>query len=146
MSGSARARVGIVGAGIRGTMFAQALAAHPAADAVAICDRDEATRERARATLGLEVHADHTAMLDATPDLDAVIVATPDFAHRDAAVDAAARGLHLLVEKPLASTVEDAVAIDDAVEAAGVRCMVGFENRWNPRFVAARRIVADGEL
>jgi predicted dehydrogenase len=141
-----RLRVGIVGAGIRGTLFARALASHPACEVVGFCDPSDSARASAREALGLEAFVSHDELLAAGLELDALVVATPDFAHREPAVAGAQAGLHLLVEKPLATTDEDARAIHAAVEAAGVRCMVGFENRWNPRFGAARELIAEGRL
>jgi predicted dehydrogenase len=65
-------------------------------------------------------------------------VATPDFAHRRVAVEVAEAGKHMLIEKPVATTLDDARAIAAAVHRSGVRCLVGFENRWNPHVVQAK--------
>jgi predicted dehydrogenase len=70
-------------------------------------------------------------------------VATPDFAHRRIAVDVAEAGKHLLIEKPVATTLDDALAIAAAVHRSGVRCLVGFENRWNPHVVQAKAATAN---
>jgi predicted dehydrogenase len=51
-----------------------------------------------------------------------------------------------MVEKPLAMTGADAHAMVEAVAGAGVKAMVGFENRWNPRFIAARELITTGQL
>ncbi len=137
--------VGIVGAGLRGRMFASALSGQPGVEVVGFAEPSPRAAEGARAATGLPVHPDHRALLDAA-DPDAVIVATPDFAHREPAVDVAAAGKHLLVEKPLATTLDDAHAIADAVRAGGGRCLVGFENRWNPHVVRALAAVESGAL
>jgi predicted dehydrogenase len=79
-------------------------------------------------------------------DLDFVYVATPDFAHREPVVAAAERGVNILVEKPLAITVEDATAMLAAVKKAGVKAEVNFSNRWNPPFVAAKRVLDSDEI
>jgi predicted dehydrogenase len=136
-------RIGVVGGGIRGSMFARAVAQHPGATLVAMCEPADAARERNARALGVDVYAELDAMLDAHPDLTAAIVATPDFAHRDPAVRCAERGLDLLVEKPLATSSADAEAILAAVATGGARVMVGFENRWNQKFVEVRRQLAD---
>ena len=80
------------------------------------------------------------------PAIHAVSIATPDHAHRDVAVACAEAGKHLLVEKPLATTVADAEAIVAASERAGVTLMVDFHNRLNPPMVAAREAVARGDI
>ncbi len=137
-------KVGIVGAGIRGALFAEALWHHTDTTVVGIADFDAALAERVAARFDARASGSVETLLD-HDDVDAVVIATPDFAHRDAAVAAARRGKHLLVEKPLAMTMDDAEAIAEAAETAGVRLVVGFENRWNPRFIAAReQLLASG--
>jgi predicted dehydrogenase len=82
----------------------------------------------------------------ADPAIKAVSIATPDFAHAEIAMAAAQAGKHILCEKPLATTVEEAQAIVDAARRAGVKLMVDFHNRANPPFVAARDSVRDGKI
>ncbi|MCD6290300.1 MAG: Gfo/Idh/MocA family oxidoreductase [Anaerolineae bacterium] len=137
-------RIGIVGMGIRGMMYARAVNQSGVASVAAVCDVSERVRESAK-VLGVPVYASHREMYEQTM-LDAVIIATPDFAHREPAVDAARHSFHVMIEKPLATTLEDAAAIRDAVREAGVYGMVAFENRWNPAFVAAQDAVRQGEL
>jgi predicted dehydrogenase len=136
--------IGVVGAGIRGRMFAGALRQLPDVRVVAVADPSPAGADLA-AELGATAYPSHRELL-AAHDLAGLVVATPDFAHRDAAVDAAKAGVGLLVEKPLATDVEQAREIEAAVAAAGVPAMVAFENRWNPRFVVVRQEVESGAL
>jgi predicted dehydrogenase len=68
-----------------------------------------------------------------------VIVATPDFAHREPGVAAADAGRHVLIEKPLATSTEDAEAILAAVRSAGVHAMTLFNQRWAPAYWQAKR-------
>lgn len=136
--------IGIIGAGIRGQLFASALRQLPDIRIVAMADPAPAVTEIA-AGIGARPYTNHRDLL-AAHDLAGLVVATPDFAHRDAAVDAANAGVHLLIEKPLATDVEHAREIRDAINASGVRAMVAFENRWNPRFVVARQQVDDDSV
>ncbi|MGI8483193.1 MAG: Gfo/Idh/MocA family protein [Thermomicrobiales bacterium] len=138
-------RFGIVGAGLRGRMYAEALADQTDVEVVAFAEPSERVASATREATGVPVVASHTELMNQF-DLDAVIVATPDFAHRDAAVDMALAGKHLLVEKPLATNLEDAYAIRDAVQKGGASCLVGFENRWNPHVVQTRRAIAAGTV
>lgn len=71
-----------------------------------------------------------------------VIVATPDFAHREPSVAAATAGRHVLVEKPLAMSGEDAEAILAAVRGAGVHGMTLFNQRWAPAYWQTRQELA----
>ncbi len=137
--------IGIVGAGLRGRMFADALAGQPGVEVVGFAEPSARVAEAAAAGTGLPVHPDHTRLLEES-NPDAVIVATPDFAHRDVAVDVAAAGKHMLVEKPLATTLEEARDITAAVQAGAGRCLVGFENRWNPHVVRAAAALESGSL
>lgn len=68
-----------------------------------------------------------------------VIVATPDFAHREPSVAAARAGRHVLIEKPLAMSGEDAEAILAAVQASGVQAMTLFNQRWAPAYWQAKQ-------
>lgn len=136
---------GIIGMGIRGRMFAETIEESPYAALRAVCDlRPEASREMAEA-FGCAEYTDFRRMMD-EQELDAVIVATPDFAHREPVLYAAEKGLDILVEKPFATTVEDSEAMTAAIEKSGVRCMVAFENRWNLPIVAAHDRIATGAL
>jgi predicted dehydrogenase len=123
-------------------MYAQALNDLAGVEVVGFAEPDP----RAAAALGrTPVVSSHDDLLSRF-DPDAVIVATPDFAHRKAAVAVATAGKHLLIEKPLATSLDDAYAIRDAVEAGGGACLVGFENRWNPHVRTAHRSIAAGEV
>ena len=78
---------------------------------VAVCDLNEGRAREVAERYGVpNVYTDYRDLL-ARDDIAAVSIATPDFAHRDLAVAAAQAGKHILVEKPLATTVEDAAAI-----------------------------------
>jgi predicted dehydrogenase len=136
----------LVGAGLFGERHAQAYSRHPAVDFVAVCDLDG---ERARAiasTYGARSSTTDFAELLANPEITAVSVALPDHLHRDVAVACARAGKHLLVEKPLATTVADATAIVDAARERGVTLMVDFHNRVNPPIVQARDAIRRGEI
>ncbi|SLM96660.1 Oxidoreductase [Brachybacterium faecium] len=138
-------RIAIIGGGIRGRIFAETTHHHHAAELVAICEPNAARADQLGAELGVPTHASIEALLESGTLLDAVVVATPDFAHEQPAVAALEAGLDLLVEKPLATTSQEALRIMEAAERGGGRIVVGFENRWNPIFNAVRhQLRADG--
>ncbi len=138
---------GVIGAGIvGGAWHAHVYSRLPGARLVAICDLDaRRAAEVAAACGGAAVYTDYRELL-ARPDIAAVSIATPDFAHREVAIAAADAGKHILVEKPLATSVADAEAIVAAARRAGVKLMVDFHNRVNPPFVEARRSMRAGEI
>lgn len=138
---------GVIGTGIVGGAWHAHVYHHmPRADLVAVCDLNEGRAREIADKYGVpHVYTDYRDLL-AREDIAAVSIATPDFAHREIAVAAASAGKHILVEKPLATTVEDAEAILAAVEEAGVKLMVDFHNRVNPAFVTTRQAVQMGDL
>jgi predicted dehydrogenase len=136
----------LIGAGLFGERHAQAYSRHPDVDFVAVCDLNgERAREIAAKYSARSFTSDYRELL-ANPEIAAVSVATPDHLHRDIAVACAEAGKHLLVEKPLATTVDDAEAVVAAAERNGVRLMVDFHNRVNPPMVAAREAIRRGEI
>ncbi len=139
-------RMGIVGAGTWGETHAAIYKEHLLAEPVAICDMNEA---RARAIAEKydikKVYTDYREMAE-DEEIDAVAIVTPDFAHADIAVTMANAGKDLLIEKPIATTMEDIKRICDAVEKNGVRCMVDLHNRWSVPFNKAKQEVQSGKL
>jgi predicted dehydrogenase len=137
---------GVIGVGIFGENHALVYSQLPEAELVAVCDLNA---ERARAIAekyGARAwYTDYEQLLK-HQDIQAVSVATPDFAHRDVAVAVAQAGKHVLCEKPLATNVDDAQRILDAVRTAGVKLMVAYHNRASPHFVAAKRSIDAGEI
>lgn len=126
-------RVGILGCGGIAPKHAQAaLALTDEIELVAFCDR---TAAKARAfaeqfTAGRgSVFTDHRAMLDQA-NLDLLVVCLPPFANMDKVELAAQQGVHLLVEKPIAVTSEQAWQMVEAVERAGIKTQVGFMYRF----------------
>ena len=137
-------RVGIIGFGIRGKTFADIIRNNPYAELVAIAELNVKTRTLAK-KLKVATYADYKEMIK-KERLDMVIIATPDHLHRAPAVDVAKAGLHLAIEKPIATSTRDAIAIAEAVQQTNVQCLVLFGNRWNAPFVETKEIIARGEL
>lgn len=141
-------RMGIVGAGTWGETHAFLYKEHPHAELAAVCDLNE---DRARALaekFGLSknrVFADHKDMLEKA-DIDAVAIVTPDFAHTAIAIDCANRGKHMIIEKPLTTSREEAKAIVEAVRKNNVRMMVDLHSRWSPLFAIPKKSIEDGEI
>ena len=112
---------------------------------LAFCEVDERRRAEAEAKYDIRGYGDLRKFYD-SEELDLVIVTTPDFAHREPVILAAERGCHVLIEKPLATTVEDADAMVEAVARAGVKGHVCFQNRFAPQFIVAKRAVEEGKI
>jgi predicted dehydrogenase len=136
--------IGIIGAGLWGTNHALALTTHPRAKVAIVCDRDEG---RARA-LGERFDCAWTTSLGelAASSVEAVTIATPDHLHLEPTLAMLGAGKHVLVEKPLATSVSEGLAMVDAAEKAGLKLMVDFHARWHPLFMGAKGYVERGEL
>lgn len=142
---SKRLKVGVVGAGAMGAAHARTLATGvPGAEVTHVFDRDTARAGDVAAEVG-GVAAGSPEELVA--EVDALVVASPDFTHADLAVAGIEAGRHVLCEKPLAVTADDARRVVDAEVAAGRRSVqVGFNRRFDPGFVDLKTAIADGSL
>ncbi len=139
-------KVGIVGAGLWGANHSRVFRTLPQTEVVAVCD---ISKERAEAmALKAEAASTYTNYEDliADPAVEAVSIATPDFTHTPIILAALGAGKHVLSEKPLATTLEEAEAIAAAARRSSGKLMVDFHNRVNPAIVQVRQAVAAGEI
>jgi predicted dehydrogenase len=116
------------------------------AEVTALCDPNEAALAAAAATSGVSKTWTDPLALIREATVDAVIVATPNRVHRDLVVAAARSGRHVLCEKPLALTVDQAEAMLAAAEHAGVRHMTAFTYRFVPAMRYMRHLVRTGAI
>ncbi len=138
--------MGLIGCGTWGRVHARAYAASSSAKLMAVCDQEAARAAALAQEFGSGESGTDWRALIARPDIEAVAIATPDFAHGEIVLAALEAGKHVLVEKPLATTVRECEAILAAQRAVGVKLMVDFHNRWNLPFVNLRRTIAAGQL
>jgi UDP-N-acetylglucosamine 3-dehydrogenase len=136
-------RVGVVGCGRMGARHVAALAQTDGAALAAVADPDAEARRRA---LAGRLVPDFYDWRDLADHVDAVVVACPSDQHADVAADALRRGLHVLVEKPLALRLDDAVRLIDLAEDAGRVLMVGHVERFNPAVARLRDEVQAGTV
>lgn len=135
-------RVGVIGAGVMGTNHGRVLAGLPNVVLVGIVDPLDEHRKRADDLIGCPVFADLDSLLAA--GVDAVTIAAPTHLHHEISLACIARGVHVLVEKPIASTVEEGRAIVAAARRANVTLMVGHVERFNPAVAAVKKAI-EGE-
>lgn len=140
-------RVAVIGAGFMGSMHASIFANEPRAQLVAIVDRDvsRATVVAKELGAGTKAYSSHTELL-ASEELDLVSICTPDHLHLAPALAIAAKGINLFVEKPIASTMEDAAKIVAACKSAGVKLGIGYLLRFDPRYYKARELITSGKI
>ena len=138
-----RLNVALVGAGLFGQTHVQAYARHPGADLKLVCDVNEEILKAAADTYACETCTDFREVA-AAADIDAVSVATPDFLHREIVCAMLESGKHVLVEKPMATSIADARAMVEAARAEGTCLMTDFHNRFNPPHVEAKDRIESG--
>lgn len=130
-------RAAVIGAGMMGRHHIRILGGMSDVELVGVVDGDIA-----RATAAAEpLDASAFASIAELPDVDLAVVAVPTPAHRAVALELLARGVHVLVEKPLAPSPTDALVIVEAAERAGVVLAVGHVERFNPAVMALARLV-----
>jgi UDP-N-acetylglucosamine 3-dehydrogenase len=129
-------RVGVVGVGIMGSNHARVLADLPGVRLAGIADPDLRQRDFVSGALGCVGHAEVAGLL--ADGVDAVTIAAPTHLHRDLAITCINRGVHVLVEKPIASSVEEGRAIIAAARRARVALMIGHVERFNPAVEAIK--------
>ncbi|AEI42104.1 Gfo/Idh/MocA family protein [Paenibacillus mucilaginosus] len=112
----------------------------------AICGRDAEGVAQAARQFGWESFETDWRKLLERDDIDLIDINAPSDAHKDIALAAAAAGKHVFCEKPLALTLADSREMLQAVEAAGVKHMVGFNYRFAPAVQLAKKLVEDGRL
>lgn len=144
MSG-APVRIGVIGLGGATRQMLPSLAAHPSMKIVAGADPRAEARERFAADFGAATFESAEALCESST-ADAVYIATPHQFHRDNVLAAAAAGRHIVVEKPMALTLEDCDAMIAATERAGVHLLVGHTHSFDPPVLKMRELIRSGEF
>jgi UDP-N-acetylglucosamine 3-dehydrogenase len=137
-------RIGVVGVGVMGSNHARVLSDIAGVELVAVADPDRKQRDYVAGGLGCEAVSDVDELLGR--GVDAVTIAAPTHLHHDIALKCIAAGVDLLVEKPIASTVEEGRAIVAAARRAGVTLMVGHVERFNPAVESIKRAIKDQDI
>jgi len=139
-------RMGVIGVGIQGETHVKCLSSLPNVKVVAIADPNESRLKEIGDRYEIRGrYTDYREMLK-RENLEAVAVVTPDHLHRDPVLAAVEAGKHVLVEKPLATSVEEAEEMVEAAKRAGVKMMVNFSNRWMSYMAIAKEAVESGEM
>jgi len=137
-------RVGVIGAGVMGSNHARVLAGLPDVTLVGIVDPLPEHRARATALAGCRAFASLDELV--REGVDAITIAAPTHLHHEIALACIARDIHILVEKPVASTVEEGRDIVTAARNAGVTLMVGHVERFNPAVAAIKQAISGEDI
>ncbi|APW61956.1 Gfo/Idh/MocA family protein [Paludisphaera borealis] len=141
----ARVRTALVGCGKVGGIHAQALANLSESEFVAVCDSDRGRAEAFAARYGVAPFTDVAAMIEESRP-QAILIGTPHPLHAAPAVVAARAGVHVLVEKPLAASLEDCDAMLAAAREGGVKLGVISQRRWYEPVRRMKQAVAEGKI
>ena len=128
------------------TFVAPAIGGAAGTQLVAVCSRDHERADAFAAKHGAQVAYTSLEALLADARVEVVCIASPNFLHAPYTMLAAQAGKHVLVEKPMAVNVEEAVAMVRTCQAHGVKLGVGFHLRHHPGHQAARRLIGEGVL
>ncbi len=138
-------RVGVIGVGAMGFHHARNYAELAQAQLVAVADVDATRVAQVAERFGCNAYTDYNEMFK-REDLDAISVAVPTSLHHRIALDVINAGFHVLVEKPIASTLEQAEEMTAASHAKGVLLQIGHVERFNPAVQELKRRMKAGEL
>lgn len=139
--------VGVVGTGWCGGIRARTAAASALVDRLHICETDPGRLAEVAAQTDPATTSDDYRRLLADASIDAVMIsATPETTHYPIARDALQAGKHVLLEKPLALTLDEADELVALAERQGVKFTVGYSQRFNPKQALVKRSIADGTI
>lgn len=144
-AGDRTLRIGLAGLGSMGRNHLRILAGRPDVRLAAVADPVAEALAWATSASGAQGFAEPLAMI-AEAELDALVIAAPTTAHVPLALAAIERRMAVLVEKPLAATVEDGMAVVAAARSGGVPVQVGHVERFNPAVLELGRLVGEGWL
>ena len=137
-------RVGVVGVGVMGSNHARVFADVPGVKLVGVADPDPKRRDMVASALACAGHSDVDDLL--LEGVDAVTIAAPTHLHQDLSLACIRRGVHVLVEKPIASSVQEGRAIIAAARRAGVTLMVGQVERFNPAVETVKEAIRGEDI
>jgi myo-inositol 2-dehydrogenase / D-chiro-inositol 1-dehydrogenase len=140
-------KLGVIGTGRIGKVhIATLVQAVPQAEVVAIADINLAGAAEVAKAFGIEkVTASHADIIN-DPEIEGVIICSSTDTHAKYIVEAAKAGKHIFCEKPVDLSLDVIRGAIDAVKAAGVKLMVGFNRRFDPNFLKIRQLVAEGKI
>lgn len=136
-------RTGVVGVGMIGQHHARIYSELPDCELVGVADRNLETAQKVGEKYKTSYYQQYRKLYD---KVDAVSIAVPTPLHKQIALDFINRGIHCLVEKPIASTVDDAKEMIEAAKKNDVKLMVGHVERFNPAVGKLKQMIDEGEL
>ena len=142
----AKIKVGVIGCGaIAQRRHITEYADNSQVEIVAVCDINEERVNEVAEQYNAKAYTNYEELLN-DADIDAISVCLPNYLHAEVSIAALNKGKHVLCEKPMATSKEEAEAMIQAAEASGKKLMIGHNQRFVPSHEKAREIIASGEL
>lgn len=138
-------KVAVIGVGSMGKNHARVYTELPDVQLVAVADADEQMAMATADHLGTKAYTDYRQMLE-TERPEAVSIVVPSTLHKVVTIAAMEAGADVLVEKPIAATVEEGQTLIERAQALGRKLMVGHIERFNPAIIAIKSLLRRGEL
>lgn len=139
-------RVGVIGAGVWGEHVIWSYSSNPYVELVGISDLDENRAQEMAQRYGFaKVWQDYREMLESAR-LDIVSIVTPDYLHKEIVLDCAAKGINILLEKPMATNMDDCEMMAYAIRKSGVKFMTDYFQRWIPQVSEVKSAILRGDL
>lgn len=135
----------VIGVGTMGRNHARVCSEISSVELVGVADVNLKTAEAVAKQFGGRAYANYIQLLDVEKP-DAVIIAVPTEHHLEVALNVIRRNIHLMIEKPIAFTVNEGEQIIEAADQANVKLMIGHIERFNPAIIALKARLAAGEL
>ena len=137
-------RIGVIGFGRLGMIHARNIAASKVAELYAVCDVSQEALHRAESAYGVMVFEDLNEFLSLP--LDGVVIASGTSLHLTHILSVAKAGMAIFTEKPVGLTLEATDMVLQQVVDAGVPFQIGFQRRWDPRYLQAKQIIDSGQI
>jgi myo-inositol 2-dehydrogenase/D-chiro-inositol 1-dehydrogenase len=138
-------RYGLIGYGAWGSHHAKTIQSTPSARLVAVAASSEASADKAKAELGTDVYTDYTKLLE-REDIDVVDIVVPNYLHHEIALRTLKAGKHILLEKPMALTVEECRDLIDEAAGRGLTIQIGFELHFSPLWGRVKALIDEGKI
>lgn len=138
-------RYGLIGYGAWGSHHASAIRKTPGAELVAIASASRESIDKAKSEQGVDVYTDYTQLLE-RDDIDVVDIVAPNDLHHAIALRALQAGKHLLLEKPMAITVEQCEDVIAAADERGLTVQIGFQLHFSPLWRRIKENIDEGKI
>lgn len=137
--------VGVIGIGMMGKNHLRILSELENVDLISVADQDDKELAKLEKKYSINTYSDYKTMLE-KEKLDMISIAVPTSLHKKIAIDCIEKGINVLIEKPIASTIEEANEIIECAKKYNVKLMVGHIERFNPAIQELKKKINDGEI